>query len=532
MRKGNGGGRVRTPGRGIHRLRIGASRRGRAFGGLPDRRGRPVLLADARWRQLQQGPRTRKRRLTGRGRATLAALLGLVLAPLVWWGSPFGLADASTSMASMLPPVGAAADSVSVEAGEPAPPAAPAAWPDRAPDRVFEHPPFAKSALDLPHTEQGVEGGQAGRLVEVMSAAPGGEPLRVEYTLDAQLMHDVFGVLERGRVALGNVVVMDPRSGRVLAYASTDPEHFPPTRNYPAASLVKVVTAAAALDVAPRTARLPCRFTGSPYRLTPARIDPPSRGNTVSLRRALATSNNQCLAQLAVHALGVDPLMEALDRFGWLDSPAPAHAAGQADPGSEPYDLGKLGSGLAGTRITPLHAAQLASVLVHGELIAPRWVERVTDVSGERELRVPAPTTPRRVLSPQLTDELRGMLVETTRSGTARRAFRTRSGHPLLGSVQVAGKTGSLSGKDPDGRYEWFMGVAPADDPRIAVASVVVQDALWWRTSSQIAADVLREVFCDRHTCGPELAERFLHPPRVRDAVVRATPSPEVERLN
>jgi hypothetical protein len=63
------------------------------------------------------------------------------------------------------------------------------------------------------------------------------------------------------------------------------------------------------------------------------------------------------------------------------------------------------------------------------------------------------------------------MLMETTRSGTARRAFRARGGRPLLGEVRVAGKTGSLSGRDPDGRYEWFIGVAPADDPRIAVHS-------------------------------------------------------------
>ena len=34
-----------------------------------------------------------------------------------------------------------------------------------------------------------------------------------------------------------------------------------------------------------------------------------------------------------------------------------------------------------------------------------------------------------------------------------------------LGDVRVAGKTGNLSGKDPKGRYEWFMGVAPAESP-------------------------------------------------------------------
>ena len=93
----------------------------------------------------------------------------------------------------------------------------------------------------------------------------------------------MFDVLEDARVGLGNVIVMDPNQGRVLAYASTDAVRFPPTRSYPAASLVKVITAAAALDRAPAAARLPCRFNGSPYRLTASRLDPPARGREITL---------------------------------------------------------------------------------------------------------------------------------------------------------------------------------------------------------------------------------------------------------
>jgi hypothetical protein len=149
-----------------------------------------------------------------------------------------------------------------------------------------------------------------------------------------------------------------------------------------------------------------------------------------------------------VHTVGVAPLLDALGRFGWLSVPAPAHATGEANPGESRYDTGRLGCGLAGCRITPLHAAQLAATLVNGELVAPRWIERVWDAEG-RELPLPQPAPGRPVLSAALTEELRSMLVETTRSGTARRAFRKRNGQPLLGSVRVAGKTGSLSGKNP-----------------------------------------------------------------------------------
>lgn len=389
------------------------------------------------------------------------------------------------------------------------------------PAELMRRLPVSREALELPATAGG-EGSAPGRLYETIAneELTGGlsGPLRVEYTLDAELMGQVFEILEHGRVRLGNVVVMDPRSGRVLAYAATDLEHFPPTRSYPAASLVKIITAAAALDRAPNTARLPCRYRGSPYRLTESRIDPPAHGNEVSLRRALATSNNQCFAQLAVHALGVQPLLDAIDRFGWLSAPAPAHEAGSAEAGAERLDVGRLGCGLAGSRITPLHAAQLASTLAHGELVAPRWIERVVDGEG-RDLAVPESGLPRRVLSPALTRELRDMLVDTTQSGTARRAFRTRAGRSLLGPVTVAGKTGSLSGKQPDGRYEWFVGVAPADEPRIAVATVLVQDDLWWRNASQIAAEVLKTVFCTREGCSAENAERFTQPGSARAAV-------------
>jgi cell division protein FtsI/penicillin-binding protein 2 len=175
-----------------------------------------------------------------------------------------------------------------------------------------------------------------------------------------------------------------------------------------------------------------------------------------------------------------------------------------------------------------LHAAQLAAVLVHGELVTPYWIDRVVDANG-RELPVPAPAAPRRVLSPDITGELRSMLVDTTRLGTARSAFRTRGGRPLLGPVRVAGKTGSLSGTDPDGRYEWFIGVAPADSPRVAVATVLVQSDLWWRNASQIAADVLKSVFCERGKCGASKAARFIHVPEAAAELARVRdPGPDL----
>ena len=458
----------------------------------------------SRWQRSQHQRWRPHRRLTRRGRATLGGV-----ALLAGTAAGLGVAAHSDPDVDALPAVSAGAPPVRTGA-ENADPGY------TAPASLLERLPVGREALSLPVTTpvDAPEGSLPGRLYEfapIPEGAPASVtgPLRVEYSLDAELTRAVFDVLEAGRVKLGHVILLDVATGRLLAYASTDPDRFGPTRAYPAASLVKVVTASAALEADPDAAKVPCRFTGSPYRLTPSRLDPPRRGREVTLARALATSNNQCFAQLAVHSVVPQALRDALGRFGWLSQPAPAHAAGTATPSDDRYEVGKLGCGLDGCRITPLHAAQLAAILAHGELVAPHWIDRIADANG-REIAFAPLAAPRRVVSPERAEELREMLVETTTRGTARRAFRQRNGRALLGPVQVAGKTGSLSGKDPDGRYEWFAGVAPSDEPRIAVAVLVVQGRVWWRNASQIASEVLKRVFCVRGRCEVAHAARYI----------------------
>ncbi len=453
---------------------------------------------DSRWRDAQQ---KRRRRWSRRGLATLACAVALVACTVL------GLVRQKYAPLEVDPePVVVAQEPARIDS-----PASP-------PRMLFERPPVTERILRL---ETATNDFGAERFVEsipVQLDASRIESLRVVYTLDTELTRSAFKILRDGKVALGHVILLDPDTGRVLTYASTDAVQFPPNKLYPAASLVKIITAAAALDADPGLAKIPCRFSGSPYALTPKSIDPPRSGNEISLRNALASSNNQCFAQLAVHAVGEAPLIEAISRFGWLSEPAPAHPAGKVDPGEDRFGIGRLGCGLAGSRITPMHAAQLAATLARGELVAPHWIEGVYDASG-RELLLPASATPRQVMTRELTDDLRAMLTDTTLKGTARRAFRKRNGKPLLGPVKVAGKTGSLSGTDPKGRYEWFVGVAPADDPEIAVAVLVVQSERWWRSASQIAADVLEGVFCDGRSCRPELVARWLRTPTATAAV-------------
>ena len=348
-------------------------------------------------------------------------------------------------------------------------------------------------------------GPQSGSVIERItnptSAAGASEWFEVEYTVDPTLDERVRDLLSEGRVPLGHVILLDPATGEIFSYVSTDPETFPATRVYPTASLMKVVTAAAVLRNAPESASRDCHYSGSPYRLARSSLKPRAGGDRVdSFQRAIAISNNQCFGRLAVHDVGEEALLAEMHRLGLLEPPAPVHPAGQVDPIADSLDLGHLGSGLAGSFITPLAAARLAAVLAQGQLVRPYWIARVRDAEGNL-LALPGREAPRRVWPPELADELRELMVAVTARGTAKSAFRNDRGKPLLGPIRVAGKTGSLSGTNPDGRYEWFIGVAPAEAPRIAIAVVVVNGPLWWSNASGIAAATLHSVFCDGGSC-------------------------------
>jgi len=471
-----------------------------------------------------------QRRMTRRGRLTVAALLGMSFAS-GWWA-------AQQVAASMARPDGAevtvAAETAEGQAPvrvaeDPTPALPPAAAPPPEPPTrgaaaqlariapseppsagmpspVPPEPPAVPDEIlrRLPPTARGAMGSAAdARLVERIPVPADASdivgPLVVEYTLDPWLNGRVTEILHHQRVDLAHVIVLDPSDGRVLAYVSTNPTAFPATRAYPMASLMKVVTAAAVLQRDPDVTQRPCVFQGSPYHLTAALLNPPRYGHIASFERALATSNNQCFAQLAVHELGAPSVIDELHRLGVLEAPAPGHPDGELDPVETPLDLGQLGSGLAGTRIAPLAAARLAATLADGRIVTPRWIARVTDASG-LALALPESLGPRVGLDLRTTRSLRDMLIETTESGTARRGFHP-GGRALLGPIRVAGKTGSLNGTDPEGRYEWFIGVAPADDPRVAVAALVVNRGRGRRSASHLAAEVLRAVFCSDGAC-------------------------------
>jgi cell division protein FtsI/penicillin-binding protein 2 len=119
-----------------------------------------------------------------------------------------------------------------------------------------------------------------------------------------------------------------------------------------------------------------------------------------------------------------------------------------------------------------------------------------------------AATDSRRLLQKATADALRDMMKLTVSQGTATSYFRERR-RMVLGDIEVAGKTGSLSNHEkPFKDYSWFVGFAPADDPRIAVAAVVVNGLKWRIHAPYVAREALRAYLVGGRIGDPPVAKR------------------------
>jgi hypothetical protein len=61
--------------------------------------------------------------------------------------------------------------------------------------------------------------------------------------------------------------------------------------------------------------------------------------------------------------------------------------------------------------------------------------------------------------------------------------------------MDVAAKTGSLSGWTPSVHFEWFAGVAPVGSPRLALAALVVNDSQWKIKGSYVGKEAFNSYF-------------------------------------
>lgn len=330
------------------------------------------------------------------------------------------------------------------------------------------------------------------------------EGRRVVYTFDPELQELALSVLRRYKVPYGAFVAVEPATGRVLALAEHSQEDpslrdFARRATYPAASLVKVVTASAALEtgrIAPSTA---VRFEGSPYVVYPRKIFPKTpryENNVATFAEALGTSNNVVFAKVGSQLVGAEGLARKLAAFSFnREIPFDFRLqVSRASVPEEPYEMARTSAGFGDVYLSPVHAALIAAAVGNGGvMMKPFAVAAVEDPDGRTSYR-PSPAPLGRCVSPEIARTLAEMMQMTVTRGTSTKVF-ARNARRLWQDVRIAGKTGSLTGDNPPGMYEWFIGFAPAENPQIAVASLIVNHDLWHIKGTYVAQAVMKEFF-------------------------------------
>jgi cell division protein FtsI/penicillin-binding protein 2 len=103
----------------------------------------------------------------------------------------------------------------------------------------------------------------------------------------------------------------------------------------------------------------------------------------------------------------------------------------------------------------------------------------------------------RQVIDPKTAMSLQCMMRRTIQNGTVSHAFRGYETDHILKHLSLGAKSGTIDGRDPDGRRNWFVGYAKdsAPDRGIAIACLIIRDDYYLIESEGIARKIIRYYF-------------------------------------
>lgn len=382
---------------------------------------------------------------------------------------------------------------------------------------------YATSGIE--HTEDALLGGTDDRLAlkRISDIFTGREPKggNVVLTLDSKAQQAAYDGLEGQR---GAVVALDPTTGEILALASRpsyDPNklssHHPDEirayrnqqlnapgdplldkateQSYPPGSTFKTVIAAAALEdgktpdskiPAPDALQLP----QSDHQMHNFGGESCNGGAPDTLIHSLTISCNTSFGQLGMD-LGEEKVREQAEKFGIDDAgfTMPLQVA-RSTIGDIPSAaaLATSSIGQQDVSITPMQAAMIASAIANdGTLMEPHLVKEL-QAPDLTTLDETEPEVMSEATSKEVADQLTDMMVSVVDSGTGTPA--------QIPGVEVAGKTGTADNAPKKAPHAWFIGFAPAENPKVAVAVLIENGGVHGNetTGGEAAAPIAKSV--------------------------------------
>ena len=328
----------------------------------------------------------------------------------------------------------------------------------------------------------------------------------VQTTLEPGLQQHLAERLDRKNSRYIGIVALDPADGRVLAmagYDRTDPSANPCLDSrFPAASVFKIITAAAALEARDLGPHSVLSWDGGKYTLYKSQLRPAvsRKPNQLTLKDSFAQSVNPVFGRIGAHMLGRGLLESYAQAFGFnreIEFEQPVRPS-RVELTDNAFELAEVASGFnRTTRISPLHGALMAAAVVNaGRLVEPSVVDRVTDTAG-RTVYQRRPGQGERVIDARTATELAEMMRATVQSGTAHKQFQKHHADRVLAQLEIGGKTGSMGDDEPDMRYDWFVGFARGHQlsRQMVFAVVVVHEDFIGTRAAAYAAMAIREYF-------------------------------------
>lgn len=363
---------------------------------------------------------------------------------------------------------------------------------------------------------------------------PSTEGHAVVLTIDETLQHIAEDELDRAvratRSIAGFVVIMDPRTGEILAMANRPT--FNPNRfaDYPSSrwknravvdafepgSIFKIITAAAGIQEGVVTPGEIIDCGNGYIEIAETRINDHAVFDQLAFRDVIARSSDIGVIRVA-QRLGRDQMHRYIRAFGFGDRTGlglPGESAGLLRPPAKwsALSLASLSFGQEiGVTAVQMTAAA-AAVANGGYLMQPHVVRQIEDIDGH-VVEAAEPRVLARILEPDTVDTLTKMLERVVTDGTGRKA--------ALSGYTVAGKTGTAQKVDASGRYSMidhvasFVGFVPSSRPALVILTSLDEPRGEFNQGGDVAAPLFARI--------AEKALRHLAvPPELPDRVLRA----------
>lgn len=350
--------------------------------------------------------------------------------------------------------------------------------------------------------------GEAYESFEVPSKPGQSIILTIDQMVQYRAEQALAAAVSQNRAKSGTAIVLDPRTGEILALANAptfDPNSPGSVRAearsnwalqniYEPGSTFKIVPFAAALEkgLAKPDDKIDCQMGA--VTVAGRVIRDHTAFGTLTITEALEKSSNVAAIKLGLR-VGDATMYDYMTRFGFglkTEIELPGETAGLLRPVRrwQPSSIGSLAIGQE-IGVTPLQMAAAFAVLANdGVRIAPHLVREIRTSWGTSVYR--ANPEERRVIGLETARMLRNMLEGVTLNGTAKAA--------QLDGYTAAGKTGTAQKIDPKTRaysrtkhIASFVGFAPVGNPAVVII-VVIDEPGGAYHGGQVAAPVFREI--------------------------------------